>query len=159
MGLLICMYVVLNETPIFKKPFNIKGVLVKILETHTPLFEEGCYEDIIKSVRTQASELYAVHTCPLFPVIVHGNVRNLVFKYNNKDEVVGVKLPSLRFASIGSPLLDIYGAVHSAKSGLHETSTALRGRILSRVSLLTVLFTCWNNEKTKNYIFQIFTNK
>ena len=25
-----------------------KGVLVKILETHTPLFEEGCYEDIIK---------------------------------------------------------------------------------------------------------------
>ena len=60
-------------------------------------------------------------------MIVHGNVRNLVFKYNNKDEVVGVNLPSLRFASIGSPLLDIYGAVHSAKSGLHETSTALRG--------------------------------
>jgi len=106
-----------------------KGVLVKILETHTPLFEEGCYEDIIKSVRSQASELYAIHTCPLFPVIVHGNVRNLVFKYNNKDEVVGVNLPSLRFASIGSPLLDIYGAVHSAKSGLHETSTALRGHL------------------------------
>ena len=64
-------------------------------------------------------------------MIVHGNVRNLVFKYNNKDEVVGVKLPSLRFASIGSPLLDIYGAVHSAKSGLHETSTALRGESFS----------------------------
>ena len=64
-------------------------------------------------------------------MIVHGNVRNLVFKYNNKDEVVGVKLPSLRFASIGSPLLDIYGAVHSAKSGLHETSTALRGKSFS----------------------------
>ena len=103
------------------------GVLVKILETHTPLFEEGCYEDIIKSVRSQASELYALHTCPIFPVIVHGNIKNLVFKYNNKDEVVGVKLPSLRFASIGSPLLDIYGAVHSAKSGLHETSSAIRG--------------------------------
>lgn len=54
-----------------------------------------------------------------------------MFKYNNKDEVVGVKLPSLRFASIGSPLLDIYGAVHSAKSGLHETSTALRGKSFS----------------------------
>ena len=54
-----------------------------------------------------------------------------MFKYNNKDEVVGVKLPSLRFASIGSPLLDIYGAVHSAKSGLHETSTALRGESFS----------------------------
>ena len=85
----------------------------------------------LQSVRSQASELYAIHTCPLFPVIVHGNVRNLVFKYNNKDEVVGVKLPSLRFANIGSPLLDIYGAVHSAKSGLHETSTALRGKSFS----------------------------
>ena len=73
-------------------------------------------------------------------MIVHGNVRNLVFKYNNKDEVVGVKLPSLRFASIGSPLLDIYGAVHSAKSGLHETSTALRGESFSFCQDIIFLF-------------------
>ena len=58
-----------------------KAVLIKILETHTPLFEEGCYEEIIKSVRGQASELYANHTCPLFPVIVHGSCsKNLFFK-------------------------------------------------------------------------------
>ena len=106
-----------------------KGILVKILETHTPLYQEGCNEEIIKSVRLQASELYSHHTCPLFPVIIHGHFRsNLIFKYSNKDEVVGVKLPSLRFATIGSPLVDIYNAVHSAKSH-HETSKTIRGHL------------------------------
>ena len=102
-----------------------RGILVKLLENHTPLFEEGCYEDIIKSVRLQASQLYSPHSCPIFPVVVHGNVRHLVFKYSN-SEVTGVKLPSLRFATIGSPLLDIYGAI-SAKS-LQENSKTIRGK-------------------------------
>ena len=100
-----------------------RSVLVKILETHTPLFEEGCYDEIIQSVRTQAAELYALHTCPLFPVVVHGNVKHLVFRYNNLNEVLDVKLPSLRFACIGSPLLDIYGAILGSgkHGGLHDT--------------------------------------
>ncbi len=102
-----------------------KAVLVKILETHTPLFEEGCYEDIIASVRSQASELYSVHTCPLFPVIIHGNIRNLMFKYTNDQEVKAVKLPSLRLSTIGSPLIDIYGALHNfTKMNQGESSSA-----------------------------------
>lgn len=120
-----------------------KAMLIKILETQTPLFEEGCYEEIIKSVRSQASELYAIHTCPLFPVVVHGNVRNLLFKYNSQqsDEVIGVKLPSLRLATIGSPLIDIFAALHSAKS-LHETSTTIRGHLQTYHASFTEVAKC-----------------
>ena len=53
-----------------------RSALVKILETYTPLLAEGCYDEIISNVRSQASELYDSHTCPLFPVIiiVHGTM-------------------------------------------------------------------------------------
>ena len=105
------------------KPIDIlenRVALVKILETCTPV--EGCYDQIITNVRSQASELYANHTCPLFPVIVHGHVKNLMFRYQD-SEVIGVKLPSLRFACIGSPLVDIYAAIFYASGHLNDTAS------------------------------------
>ena len=104
-----------------------RGALVKILETYTPLLEEGCYDEIISNVRSQASELFARVCCPLFPVIVHGHVKNLMFRYQD-SEVVGVKLPSLRFSCIGSPLVDIYAAIFYASGHLNDT-TSRRGHL------------------------------
>ena len=115
-----------------------RSALVKILETYTPLLAEGCYDEIISNVRSQASELYASHTCPLFPVIVHGHVKNLMFRYQDSAEVVGVKLPSLRFACIGSPLVDIYAAIFYASGHLNDTASR-RGHLQTyRASFLEV---------------------
>lgn len=98
-----------------------KDAMVKVIENHTPLSNEGCYDEIISNVRSQASELYALHTCPVFPVVVHGHLRNLLFRYNNEAEAVGLRLPSLRYACIGSPLLDLYAGVFSNGSGGEAT--------------------------------------
>lgn len=102
-----------------------RPALVKILESRTPLVEEGCYDEVIRSVRSQALELYNFS----FPVIVHGNIKNnnLIFRYDDLAEVVDVKLPSLRYACIGSPLLDIYAAIFSQeRTQFDVASTAFK---------------------------------
>ena len=101
-----------------------RSVLVKILESKTPLVEEGCYDEVIRSVRLQASELYGSS----FPVIVNGNIKTnaLNFRYDDHAEVIDVKLPSLRYACIGSPLLDIYPAILSKDSQFDDGSTPFK---------------------------------
>ena len=92
-----------------------RPALIKILEV-TPLTNhEINYEEIISTIKSQANELYSNHLCPLFPVIVHGHLKHMTFKYNQDSEVIGVKLSSLRYSLIGSPLLDIYATISNGQ--------------------------------------------
>ena len=92
-----------------KLDLNNRPALIKILEASTPLIQD--HDQTIDTVKTQATELYSLHLCPLFPVITHGNLKNLTFKYNPKAEVTGVKFSSLKHSLVACPLLDIYGAI------------------------------------------------
>lgn len=92
---------------------NNRPALIQILEASTPLINFGQdYDQIIDTVKTQATELYSLHLCPLFPVITHGHLKKLTFKYKaGSSEVSGVKFSSLRHSLVASPLLDIYAAI------------------------------------------------
>ena len=90
---------------------NNRPALIQILEASTPLINIDNYDQIIDTVKTQATELYSQHLCPLFPVITHGHLKNLTFKYSQTSEVSGVKFSSLRHSLVASPLLDIYAAI------------------------------------------------
>ena len=85
-------------------------------------------------------EFKLLYFFPTFQVIVHGHVKNLMFRYqpDSAAEVIGVKLPSLRFACIGSPLVDIYAAIFYASGHLNDTASR-RGHLQTyRASFLEV---------------------
>ena len=100
------------------------------MQNHTPLIMnfEGCnnkIDDIIETVRRQASELYSpngTQPYPAGPVIVHGNITlaGLTYKYEDlsdhvtgngsdgdtdesavDEQVTSLKLPGLRYAFLG----------------------------------------------------------
>lgn len=115
-----------------------RQTVVQLLKTSTPLAAAADQDEqlVLNTVQRQAKELYAdMNSQPFFPVVVYGglSVKGLAFKYpstpGSKNTPVGLRLPSLRYAFVGSPLIDIYSALF----GCAEAATAGASTVASHL--------------------------